>query len=135
MSLSQVWRRLFIGNIFDAKALAESNPQGITTIITLSPEAVPEDVSGVTHLYLPMLPDHSLPVGMCDDIIDALWENIRWGTASVHSFDGMNRAPMVARAWMRRCDYKNIDAALAEVGKLRTIEPNPILLNSIKEYL
>ena len=28
-----------------------------------------------------------------------------------------------------------IDAALAEIGKLRTVEPNPILLRSVKEEL
>jgi protein-tyrosine phosphatase len=135
MSATQIWERLWVGNIFDAKALAESNPQHITTIITLSPEAVPEELSGVNHLYLPVLGNHAVPVGMFDEIIDALWENIRWGNAFVHSFDGVNRAPIMAAAWMHCCGYKNIDAALEEIGKLRTIEPNRILLSSIKELL
>jgi hypothetical protein len=30
---------------------------------------------------------------------------------------------------------QNFDAALANIGKLRTIEPNPVLLESVKELL
>jgi hypothetical protein len=30
---------------------------------------------------------------------------------------------------------KDIDAALADIGRLRTVEPNPILLECVKEEL
>ena len=42
-------------------------------------------------------------------------------------------SPVIAAAWMHCCGYKNIDAALADIGKLRTIELNPILPGSLKE--
>ena len=37
MSATQIWERLWVGGIFDTEALADSNPQRITTVITLSP--------------------------------------------------------------------------------------------------
>jgi hypothetical protein len=67
--------------------------------------------------------------------MDAIWGNIRWGTLFLQSFDGANRSPIMAAVWMQCCGYKNVGSALAEIGKLRTIEPNPILLSSIKEHL
>jgi hypothetical protein len=135
MSATQIWERLWVGGIFDAEALADSNPQRITTVITLSPESVAEEACGVNQLYLPILGDRAVPMELFDEIIDALWENVRWGTVLLHSFDGENRAPLLAAAWMHCCGYKTIDAALVEIGTLRTIEPNPNLLKSIKELL
>jgi hypothetical protein len=135
MSATPIWERLWVGSIFDAEALADSNPQRITTIITLSPEAAPEELSGINHVYLPLLGDRPIPVEIFSEIMDAMWENIRWGTLFLQSFDGTNRAPVLAAAWIHCCGYKTIDAALAEVGKLRTIEPHPILLKSIKELV
>lgn len=55
MSVTQVWERLFVGDIYDADALVESNPLRITTVVTLCPESVPDEVRGINHLYLPLL--------------------------------------------------------------------------------
>ena len=135
MSITQVWERLFIGSIDDAEALAESNPHDITTLVTLCPEMVPEEVAGINHLYLPMLPDLALPVDIFNERIDVLCESLRRESLLLHSLDGVNRAPIMAAAWMHVVGYKNIDAALVDIGNLRSIEPNPILLKSIKEHL
>ena len=76
-----------------------------------------------------------LPVGRFDGIIDALWENIRWGKVLIHSFAGASRAPIMAAAWMTVVGCKNIDAALADIGKMRPVEPSPVLLRSVKRAL
>jgi protein-tyrosine phosphatase len=89
----------------------------------------------VNYLHYPMRDARPIPVGHFDEIIDNLFENLRWGKVLVHSRAGVNRAPIMAAAWMHCCGYKNIDAALADIGRLRTVEPNPILLSSIKEHL
>jgi protein-tyrosine phosphatase len=133
--VTQVWDRLFIGGIHDAEALAESNPLGIATVITVCRETVRTKAEGINCLRFPVLETKSLPVGRFDAIIDALWENIRWGKVLVHSLAGANRAPALAAAWMHVVGCKNIDAALADIQRLRTAEPNPILLRSIKENL
>ncbi|MDR3677854.1 MAG: dual specificity protein phosphatase [Acidobacteriota bacterium] len=135
MSLTQVWERLFVGGIGDAEALAESNPHKISTVVTLCRETTKKRAPRLNYLYFPLRDDRPVPVGRLDAIIDAIAENIRWGTVLVHSLEGVNRAPVIAAAWMHVVGCENIDAALVEVGKLRTIEPNPILLRSVKESL
>ncbi len=134
-SATQVWESLFIGGIDDAEALAESNPLDITTVITLSRGTVRKFAPAVNYLHFPVPEARPIRGGTFDGIIDALWENIRWGMVLLHSLAGVNRAPIVAAAWMHVVGCKEIEAALVDIGKLRTIEPNPILLRSVKELL
>jgi len=133
--MTYVWERLFIGGIADAEALAESNPLGIATVITVCRETVLAKAEGVNYLRFPILETGSLPVGRFDGIIDALWENIRWGKVLVHSLTGLNRAPIVAAAWMHVVGCKDIDAVLEDIGRLRPVEPCPVLLRSVKRAL
>jgi protein-tyrosine phosphatase len=135
MSATQVWERLFVGSIEDAESLAESNPLPITTVLTVCPKTVRKFAPGVNYLDFPLLDARPILVGQLDAIIDALWENVRWGAVLAHSLAGSNRAPIIAAAWMHVVGCKNIDAALAEIGKLRSIAPNQNLLKSVKESL
>jgi protein-tyrosine phosphatase len=135
MSATQVWERFFIGGIGDAEALAESNPLEITTVVALCRETVRKPAAGVNYLHLPVAGSRAVPVSKLDGIIDAIWENLRWGKVLVHSLAGVNRAPIMAAAWMHAVGCKSIDAALADIGRLRTIKPNPSLLRSVKESL
>lgn len=135
MSCQQVWERLLIGGIGDAQALGESNPFGITTVVTLCRETPQKRAPRVNYCYFPLRDDRPIPVGRFDAIMDALWENLRWGTVLVHSLTGVNRAPVIVAAWMHVVGYKDIDAALAEIGKLRKVEPSPVLLTSVKRAL
>jgi len=133
--VTQVWERLFIGGMADAEALAKSNPLGIATAITVCREAVRARAEGVNYLHFPMREVRPLPVGRFDAIIDALWENVRWGKVLAHSLAGANRAPVVAAAWMHAVGCKGIDAALADIGRLRMVEPDPTLLQSVRRAL
>jgi len=135
VNATQVWERLFIGGIEDAKALAESNPLEIATVITLCREKVPKVASDVNYLHFPVAVTRRALAPEFDRIIDALWENIRWGKVLIHSLAGANRALIMAAAWMHVVGRKSIDAALADIGRLRKIEPNPNLLRSMKESL
>jgi hypothetical protein len=135
MSITPVWERLFVGSIGDAEALAESNPFGITTVFILCGETVRQPAPGVNYLHFPVPEARPIPVGDFDEIIDNLWENIRWGNVLLVSQSGTTRAPMIAAAWMHCCGYKSISAALVDIGTLRPVGPNPILLISVKELL
>ena len=135
MSATQFWERLFVGGIGDAEALAESNPLGVTTVVTLCKEEVQKRAAGINYLHVPLREDRPLPVAMFDEVIDALWENVRWGSVLLHSLAGVSRSPIMAAAWMHAVGCKDIDAALAEIGRLRAIKPNPILLRSVKRAL
>ena len=134
--MTQVWERLFIGSIEDAERLAKSNPHRVTTVLTLCTESVAKRARGVNYLHIPIPDAAPIGVGEFDAVIDGIAENIRWGTVLLHCGSGLNRAPIMAAAWMHVAGYKNIDAALEEIARMRpTIAPSNILLASAKEHL
>jgi protein-tyrosine phosphatase len=54
----------------------------------------------------------------------------------LHCASGMSRAPSFTAAWMASVGYKNLDAALAEIKRLRPfILPSDTLLESIRRHL
>jgi dual specificity phosphatase 12 len=134
--MTRVWERLFIGGIADAEELAAGNPSGITTVVSLSEIPVAAMRRNICYLHLPVSDDEPVPVHQFDAIIDALIENLRWGTVLLHCGVGVSRAPSLAAAYMATVGYKSIDAALGEIRKLRPfIHPSSTLLNSLKEHL
>lgn len=133
--MTRIWERLFIGGLADAEALAAKNPNRITTVISLSeiPEA---QRASVNYLHYPMEDDKPISVRQFDRVLDALSENVRWGTVLLHCTQGMSRAPSMAAAYMDAVGCKNIDAALKEIRQLRPfISPSTILIESLKEHL
>ena len=131
MIVTQVWQRLFVGGIGDA----ESNPIEITTVVTLCRKRLKKGAPRVNYFYFPLRNTLPIPVRRFDAIVNDLWEAIRWENVLVHSLAGASRSPIIAAAWMHAVGYKKIDAALAEIGKMRRIEPKPVLLRSVKEEL
>lgn len=134
--MTQIWERLHIGGLTDAEALADDNPHGITTVITICELPVESKRRGVNYLHIPIADAEPVPVRKFDAIMDAISENIRWGTVLLHCGQGVSRAPSMAAAYMGGCGYTSIDAALKEIRKVRPfIHPSPILVNSLKEHL
>ena len=136
IKMTQIWERLFLGGRDDAEHLSRTNPSKITTVISLCGDKVLRRRSGINYVHVPIADASLVSVGQFDTIMDAIAENIRWGTVLLHCGSGMSRSPIMAAAWMHVVGYKNIDAALAEIQKLRPIvDPSPILLASVKEHL
>lgn len=134
--MTQVWERLFIGGLADADELAADNPHRITTVVSLSEIPVEAKCKGVNYVSLPISDDEPVSMHQFDRILDALYENLRWGTVLLHCGVGVSRAPSLAAAYMDACGYKGIDAALEEIRKLRPfISPSTVLVNSLKENL
>ena len=134
--MTQVWERLYVGGLADAEELAADNPSGITTVISLSEIPVEAKRKGVTYLHVPIADDEPVPVREFDAIMDALSENIRWGTVLLHCGVGVSRAPSLAAAYMAMVGYKGIDAAIKEIQKVRPfIHPSTMLVESLKENL
>jgi len=136
VALTQVWERLFLAGRDNAEYLVRLNPFGITAVVSLCEEKVLRRNPGVNYVHVPIADATPIPVGQFDAIIDAVAENIRWGTVLLHCTAGGSRSPIMTAAWMHVVGYKNIDAALVEIKKLRPIiSPSPILLASVKELL
>jgi len=124
-----------VGDTQDAEALADANPDDISTVITLSLGRVKKFAPGLNYMHLPIPEAHPVRVAKLERIIDSIYSEIRWGKVLIHSLGGVNRAPVIAAAWMHVTGCKNIDAALADIGKLRTVIANDVLLQSVKKAL
>jgi hypothetical protein len=133
--VTQICDRLYIGGIGDALEIAESNAFGIATVITLCHEPIRIRRGGVNYLNFPVGEAHPMPTGWLGPMFDALFENIRWGRVLVAGIDGSRLAPVIAAAWIHAVGCKDIDSALSDIGKLRNIEPSPVLLRSAKQAL
>jgi protein-tyrosine phosphatase len=134
--MTRVWERLYIGGRNNAERVYRLNPSGITTVISLCEDEVLRRNPSVNYVHVPIADATPVPVGQFDSIIDAVAENVRWGTVLLHCGSGVSRAPVMTAAWMHVVGYKNIDAALEEIAKLRPIiNPSDILLASVRKHL
>ena len=134
--MTQVWECLYIGGLADAEELADDNPRGITTVISLSEIPVEAKRRDINYLHLPIEDDVPVPVRQFYGVMDAIRKNIRWGTVLLHCGQGVSRAPSMAAAYMDAVGCMGTDAALKEIRKVRPfIHPSSTLVNSLKENL
>lgn len=134
--MTPIWERLYIGSIADAESLAVSNPERITTVVSVSEIPVEAKRASINYLHHPIKDESPVSVRQFDRILDALSENIRWGTLLLNCTQGMSRAPSVAAAYMDAVGCKRIDAALKEIKQLRpVVNPSTTLVASLKEHL
>jgi protein-tyrosine phosphatase len=133
--ITKIWERLFVGAKDDAEHLAKANPHGIDCVLSLCDVPVAHRRPGINYLHLPIEDEQPVSVGQFDAVMDAIAENVRWGRVLVHCGVGISRAPIMTAAFMASVGYKHIDAALAEIRKVRSISPSTILLNSVKGHL
>jgi protein-tyrosine phosphatase len=134
--MTHIWERLWVGNFRDAEGLADGNPNGITVVISLSEADVTFKRRGVLYLHSPIVDDQPVPVGQFDSVIDAIAENIRWGTVLLHCAEGLSQAPTLTAAWMATVGYKNLDAAIGEIEHMYPFtSPNDTLLESLRRHL
>ena len=120
--MNRVWERLYLGDWDDAEKLAKSNPNHITTVVTVCEDAVISRARRVNYLHFAIADSRAIPVAKLDAILDAIGENIRWGKVLINCGAGMSRAPIVTAAWMDACGYKNVEAALEELAEPEALE-------------
>ena len=88
----------------------------------------------VTYLHIPIEDDSPVPIRQFYEVMDAIKRGIRWGTVLVQCGAGVSRAPSLTAAWMATVGYKNIDAALEDIRKVRSyIAPSDTLLESLRK--
>ncbi len=133
--MTRIWSRLWLGGIHDAEALATSNPNGIATVLTLCPERIERRARGINYLQIPVEDCRRIPTARFNAIMDALWEGIRRKKVLVHCVAGLSRSPIIVAAWMQVVGCKNVDEALADINRVRPIDPSPVLLSSVREAL
>lgn len=135
-SATRIWERLWVGDLADAENLAHGNPERITTVVSLSEIPVETQRASINYLNFPIKDDGAISVWQFDRILDSITENIRWGTVLLHCNQGVSRAPSFAGAYMHAVGYKNIDAVLDEIRRVRPfVNPSATLIGSIRRHL
>jgi predicted protein tyrosine phosphatase len=133
--VTKIWERLFLGSLKDAEQLARSNPQRITTVVSLCRQQAVHRASKITYIHIPIPDARPISAQKFEDIMYAMAIGLRRGNLLVHCLEGMNRSPIVVAAWLHRGGYAGIDKALSEIAALRDLAPSDTLLRSVKDLL
>ena len=133
--MTKIWERLFLGSLKDAEQLARSNPQRITTVVSLCRQQAVHRASKITYIHIPIPDARPISAQKFEDIMYAMAIGLRRGNLLVHCLEGMNRSPILVAAWLHRCGYAGIDKALSEIAALRDLAPSDTLLRSVKDLL
>jgi hypothetical protein len=131
--VTKIWERLYLGSLKDAEKLARSNPQRITTVVSLCREKAVHPAPKIT--YIPIPDSRPISAQKFEDIMFAMAIGVRRGNLLVHCLAGMSRSPIMVAAWLHRCGYTGIDKALSQIAELRDLAPSHTLLSSVKELL
>jgi protein-tyrosine phosphatase len=133
--ITRIWHRLSVGSLEDARQLSSANPLGIQIVLSLCPEEVLPHGKGITFIRHPISDSTPISSKQFDQIMASIANSIRSGGVLLRCAAGLSRSPIICAAWMHRCGYASIDAALAEIEALRTIDPSPVLLSSVRNIL
>jgi atypical dual specificity phosphatase len=133
--VTKIWERLYLGSLKDAEQLARSNPQRITTVVSLCREQIVHRTPKITYIHIPISDSRPISAQKFEDIMFAVAVGVRRGNLLVHCLAGKSRSPIVIAAWLDRCGYAGIDKALSQIAELRDLAPSDTLLASVKEVL
>jgi protein-tyrosine phosphatase len=133
--VTKIWERLYLGCLKDAEQLAHSNPERITTVVSLCREQAVHRSPKITYIHIPIPDSRPLSAQQFEDIMFAMAIGVRRGRLMVHCLAGMSRSPILFAAWLHRCGYAGIDKALSQVAELRDIAPSQTLLRSVRDLL
>ena len=75
--MTQIWERLFLGNLANAGRLSLKNPNRIATVVSLSEQCVEKMAAGVRYVHLPIEDHEPVPVRQFNSVMDAIAVNIR----------------------------------------------------------
>lgn len=134
--ITKVWKRaLYVGSLKDAAQLASANPMKIAAVLSLCPEQIEPRSPSIHYMRLPIADAQPISARQVEEIMAAIERGLQRGGLLVHCVAGYSRSPILASAWMDRRGCLGFEAALREIAEIRTIDPSPVLLKSIKEHL
>lgn len=134
-SVTKIWERIYLGSLKDADALAHSNPERITTVVSLCKEQIVHRSAKLTYIRIPISDTRPISAQKFEDIMFAVAIGVRRGNLLVHCLAGKSRSPILVAAWLARCGYAGIDKGLSQIAELRDLAPSLTLLASVKEVL
>lgn len=129
------FERLLLGDLPAAERLAKGNPLGVRGVVSLCTEKIQSRSPEITYVQIPMLDARPLPFDVVDEVMRGIARNILAGCVLIHCAAGLSRSPVMAAIYFDLVGYRSFDSALEELGRLRPIDPSPVIVKSAKEYL
>jgi hypothetical protein len=81
--VTKIWERLFLGSLKDAEQLARSNPQRITTVVSLCRQQAVHRASKITYIHIPIPDARPISAQKFEDIMYAMAIGLRRGNLLV----------------------------------------------------
>ncbi|PYQ39915.1 MAG: hypothetical protein DMG99_15140, partial [Acidobacteria bacterium] len=72
ISVTKIWERLYLGSLKDAEQLARSNPQRITTVVSLCREQNLHRAPKITYIQIPIPDSRPISAQKFEDIMFAV---------------------------------------------------------------
>jgi protein-tyrosine phosphatase len=134
--MTKIFERLYLGDARDAEHLAVSNPQGITTVISVVGGRNRGKADGIEYVHLSFDDAETVPPAKFEKALTAIREHIRKGKVLVHCEIGSSRSPVLVALYMHVVGYKDFHQALAELHELRpVVAPSDWMLQCAQTYL
>ena len=70
--VTKIWERIYLGNLKDAEQLARSNPQRITTVVSLCREHPAHRSPKITYIHIPIPDSRPISAQKFEDIMFAM---------------------------------------------------------------
>ena len=77
--MTKIWERLYLGSLKDAEQLERSNPQRITTVVSLCKEQAVHRASKITYIHIPIPDSRPISEQKFEDIMFAVAIGVRRG--------------------------------------------------------
>ena len=129
------FERLFVSDFRAAERLAAANPLGIRTVLSVCTEKIQSRSPEITYVQISMPDARPLPFDVVDEVMRGIARNILARCVLIHCAAGLSRSPVMAAIYFDLVGYRRFDLALEELGRLRSIDPSPVIVRSAKEYL
>lgn len=129
------FERLLIGDLRAAERLAEANPLGIRTVVSVCTEMIQSRSPEITCVQLPLLDAQPLPFDVVDEVMCAIARNIVAGRVLIHCAGGLSRSPVLAAIYFDLVGFRSFDAGLEVLARSHPIDPSPVIVRSAREYL
>lgn len=125
-----------MSDIRGAERLAEANPLGIRTIVSVCAEQIHSRSKKILYVQMPMLDAQPLSFVVVSRVMNTIARNILAGPVLIHCVGGLSRSPVMTAIYFDLIGFRSFDAALDELVRLRPVlDPSPIIVRSAKEYL
>lgn len=136
MAITQVFKRLYVGDANDADSLADTNPFGITAVMNVGSEVNRHWGEEITYVFFFLHEYERISPRRLERLMVTIGQLIRAGTVLVHCGAGSERSPVIVALYMHVVGYKNFEDALSELRSLRpVVAPSSLIIERAKAYL